>query len=45
MYNFKDVIKISYEDGNIVRINYLVVDMFRVSNILFLILYVIDIYL
>lgn len=45
MYNFKDVIKISYEDGNIDIINYLVVDMFRVSNILFVILYVIDIYL
>nr|XP_034330976.1 multiple epidermal growth factor-like domains protein 6 isoform X1 [Crassostrea gigas] len=42
MYNFKDVTKISYEGGNIVRINYSVADMIRVNNILFVILHAID---
>lgn len=44
MYNFKDVTKISYEDGNTDRIKYSVADMFRVSNILFVILHAIDTY-
>lgn len=44
MYNFINVTKISFEDGNTDRINYSIAVMFRVSNILFVILHAIDTY-